>query len=76
MTDEDLYEARLAERVEQWSSKHPDDAQTMRNDVQRRNGIIRRPEPGGLVAMMLERLYREQVRQLKRWPTLREWAKK
>lgn len=75
MPSEDDYEKRLAARVAQWTAKHTEQAETMRADVQRRNGIIRRPDAGGLVAMMLDRLYVEDVRKLAKWPSYREWAK-
>jgi hypothetical protein len=69
------YDARLAQRVAQWEAKNPTEAAELRLSVRRAAGLVAAPPEGSFRAQVLERYFWERVRELKGWPTEREWMR-
>jgi hypothetical protein len=76
MTDEDAYEARLSARVDQWVAKHPEESDVLRLLTRQKFGTYQPPPEGSLRAMVIDRLFRDEVRKRCHWPTFREWIAK
>lgn len=68
------YDVRLTDRVREWERKHPEEAAALRITVQARMGL-HRPPSGPVSQLALEMQFRDAVRELKQWPTKRQWLR-
>jgi hypothetical protein len=69
------YEIRLTELVAVWEKKNAAEAAALRLVTQRRIGMTALPPADSLRRQVLEREFREEVRKLKNWPSLRAWMR-
>jgi hypothetical protein len=69
------YEIRLTELVAIWEKRHPDDAAALRQGLLASNGLSELPPVDSLRRQTFDRLYREEVRKRKGWPSLRAWMR-
>jgi hypothetical protein len=75
MRTDDDYEVRLTERVRQWESKHAADAERVRIETRRKLGVLKAPPNGSLRWLVVERAFRDAVRDMMGWPTADQWIR-